>query len=117
MYRFKGMIHRVVDGDTYDVILDLGFSIAYKIRVRLRGVDTAEIFGNKASEEGKVASEYVKGVLEGKKVTVVTYKNAPSTFNRWEADVFLDQKIEETENLAEHLVKKGYAKKVDIAPK
>lgn len=112
MYSYKGVIHRVVDGDTYDVILDLGFSIAYKIRVRLRGVDTPEIFGDRASEEGKIASNYVKTILEGKRVQVHTYKNAPNTFNRWEADVFLEEKIDNTENLAEHLVNKGYAKKV-----
>jgi micrococcal nuclease len=110
-FTYRGSIHKVIDGDTYDVILDLGFCIAHKIRVRVRGIDTPEIFGNKATAEGKEASEYVKSLLEGKTVTITTYKTAPSTFNRWEADVV----IEETKiNVAEHLIEKGYAKKMIV---
>ena len=108
-YTYRGSIHRVVDGDTYDVIVDLGFCIAHKIRVRVKGIDTPEIYGNKATEEGKSASEYVKTLLEGKNVTITTYKTAPSTFNRWVADVILE---ESGINIAEHLVEKGFAKKM-----
>jgi micrococcal nuclease len=35
-------VERVVDGDTIDVVLDLGFDILYKSRVRLYGIDTPE---------------------------------------------------------------------------
>ncbi len=110
-FTYRGSIHRVVDGDTYDVILDLGFCIAHKIRVRLRGVDTPEIYGNKASSEGKIASDYVKTLIEGQDVTITTYKSAPTSFNRWEADVILKK---DSINIAEHLVEKGFAKKVPI---
>ena len=108
-FTYKGSIHRVVDGDTYDVILDLGFCIAHKIRVRLRGVDTPEVYGNRATPEGKAASEYINNLIINKNVTITTYKGAPTSFNRWEADVVLD---DGQVNLAEDLVSKGYAKKV-----
>ena len=42
MYEYKCKITRVVDGDTVDVVLDLGFSINYNDRVRLMGIDTPE---------------------------------------------------------------------------
>ncbi len=114
-YIFSGLVSRVIDGDTYDVTLDLGFYVSHRIRVRLKGVDTPEIYGSNASAAGKTASEYVRQILEGRSVTVQTYKNAPTTYNRWEADIYFDRVdpggkvIESDLNLAEHLVKQGYA--------
>ena len=42
MYEYNCTVERVVDGDTIDVVLDLGFSILYKSRVRLYAIDTPE---------------------------------------------------------------------------
>ena len=42
MYEYKAIVDRVVDGDTVDFIVDLGFSVKIKIRTRLAGVDTPE---------------------------------------------------------------------------
>ena len=42
MYEYKCKVTRVVDGDTVDVVLDLGFSIEYRDRVRLMAIDTPE---------------------------------------------------------------------------
>ena len=42
MYEYKATVDRVVDGDTVDFIVDLGFSVQMKIRGRFAGVDTPE---------------------------------------------------------------------------
>ena len=43
MYQYKvKKINRVIDGDTVDLDIDLGFSITLKQRVRLKGIDAAE---------------------------------------------------------------------------
>lgn len=42
MYKYSAKIARVVDGDTVDFDVDLGFDISIKIRTRLLGVDTPE---------------------------------------------------------------------------
>tara|TARA_Y100000004_G_scaffold80492_1_gene90482 strand:+ start:37 stop:372 length:336 start_codon:yes stop_codon:yes gene_type:complete len=42
MYEYNAKVDRVVDGDTVDFIVDLGFNINIKIRTRLVGVDTPE---------------------------------------------------------------------------
>lgn len=42
MYEYRAKIKRVVDGDTVDFIVDLGFSVHVTIRTRLLGVDTPE---------------------------------------------------------------------------
>lgn len=61
---------RVVDGDTLDVDIDLGFYVHIEQRVRLYGVDTPEKYGvKKESEEykaGVAATEFVEQWLERK---------------------------------------------------
>ena len=43
MYQYKiKSIEHIVDGDTFDCIVDLGFSILHKIRVRMYGINTPE---------------------------------------------------------------------------
>lgn len=55
----------VVDGDTIDLRVDLGFYTDRRIRVRLQGVDTAEIFGvGKDSEEYAAGTEHKQFVTE-----------------------------------------------------
>jgi micrococcal nuclease len=109
LWNYNAKVLRVVDGDTYDVEVDLGFYVYHHIRVRLRGVNTPEIFGRNASEEGKKVAEYVKSYIEGKTVLIGTYKTKPTTFGRWEADV-----IVEGVSVADHLVALGYATRVDV---
>jgi endonuclease YncB( thermonuclease family) len=42
MYTYFTKIDKVVDGDTVDVFIDLGFNVWHKERIRLAGIDTAE---------------------------------------------------------------------------
>lgn len=43
MYEYKFKTHRVIDGDTVDGIIDLGFGVLLKERVRLAGINTPEV--------------------------------------------------------------------------
>jgi micrococcal nuclease len=110
MWEYKGKVVRVVDGDTFDIVVDLGFFIFHQIRVRLRGVDTPEVYGADASPEGRAVSELVKKLIEGKDVTITTYKPIATTFNRYEADVRYVDNTGASIQLSEELVKRGYAK-------
>ena len=59
LWQYRADIERVVDGDTLDLSIDLGFGVILtgdEARVRLRGVNTAEIFGT-----AKDSDEYAKG--------------------------------------------------------
>jgi micrococcal nuclease len=42
VYEYQAVLLRVVDGDTVDVLIDLGFDIWHKARIRLQGIDTPE---------------------------------------------------------------------------
>jgi len=61
MYEYRAELLRVVDGDTIDVNVDLGFNITREIRLRLLGVDTHETYG--VSHDSK---EYQRGIEETK---------------------------------------------------
>lgn len=59
MYEYKAKVDRVVDGDTVDFIVDLGFNVNIKIRTRLLGVDTPE----RGHEDWEKATAKCRGFL------------------------------------------------------
>lgn len=65
-YFYKAQVDRIVDGDTIDMIVDLGFNIHHKIRVRLAGIDTPEIrtLDLEEKQAGIAAKDYVSVWLE-----------------------------------------------------
>ena len=67
-YNFRVIeINKVLDGDTIDVTIDLGFDLYKKERVRIAGVDTPEKRTRNLEEKalGLDATEWLKGKLEG----------------------------------------------------
>lgn len=62
-WTYNAQVERVVDGDTYDLRVDLGFRTYTRIRVRLKGVDTAETYGvshdSEEYEEGMEQTAFV----------------------------------------------------------
>lgn len=64
MYIYECKVLNIVDGDTIDIEIDLGFNIKVKERVRLLGVDTPEVFGTKAEPAGNIASNFTKTWIE-----------------------------------------------------
>ena len=68
MYEYNAKVLRVVDGDTIDVMIDLGMSVHVKERLRLLGVNSPETFGVKKDSE-----EYKKG-LKVKQWLVAQFK-------------------------------------------
>ena len=70
MYQYKCKLGRVVDGDTVDVNIDLGFDVWHKARVRLAGIDTPESrTRNKAEKKlGLKAKERLKEMLKGRQL-------------------------------------------------
>jgi len=75
-YRIK-RINRVIDGDTVDVDIDLGFDITTTQKIRLKDIDAAEIRTKdlKEKEEGFVAKKWLEEELarEGEWI-ISTYK-------------------------------------------
>ena len=79
MYEYRCKIVRVVDGDTVDVDIDLGFGMwIHKERIRVYGIDTPESRTRDSTEKifGKLATEAVKSFLpEGSMQTLRTVRD------------------------------------------
>lgn len=76
MYRYKVDVTRVVDGDTVDVDVDLGFGMTYKKqRVRMVGIDTPESRTRDLEEKfyGKQSKYFLESLLEDKEVQLVSH--------------------------------------------
>lgn len=83
MFEYAAKVERVVDGDTLVLLLDLGFHVFARERVRLRDVYVAE----NNTIEGKRAAEFVRALVEGKEVVVNTHRDRSDSFGRYLADV------------------------------
>ena len=84
MHEYKCKIKKVVDGDTVDVDIDLGFGIWYlDQRIRLYGIDTPESRTRDKVEKiyGNLAKNFLKTML-GKEGTLKTHKDAKGKFGR-----------------------------------
>ena len=101
MYEYYTKIDKVVDGDTVDVFIDLGFSVWHKERIRLAGIDTAE----KNTPLGKALKAFLVTNLEGKMVRLQVSK--PDKYGRYLGMVFLK---DSTVSINEQLIKANLAK-------
>ena len=94
MYEYGCKVTRVVDGDTVDCILDLGFSILHKWRVRLFGIDTPESRTRDKDEKvrGKLAAKFLKDAIDnGKKVILRTkLKDSKGKYGRVLGEIIVD---------------------------
>ena len=75
LYNFRvKQITKVVDGDTFDCILDLGFDVLLEARVRMMGIDTPESRTRDLEEKkfGLLAKEYLIMKLEAEDIIVRT---------------------------------------------
>ncbi len=86
MFQYNCKILRVVDGDTVDVDIDLGFGIwMHKERIRMFGIDTPESRTRDDIEKiyGNASKEYVKSFLPiGSIQTLETQKDKTGKFGR-----------------------------------
>ena len=108
-YRVKQVL-KVVDGDTIDVVIDLGFDISYTSRVRLAGIDTPESRTTDAREKilGLEVKEYLKKALDGATDIVIRTEKVESSekYGRILGWLFINR---QTDSLNTELVNKGYA--------
>ena len=85
MYEYRIKVVRVVDGDTVDVDIDLGFGVwLKKERVRLYGIDTPESRTRDKEEKkfGLMAKEYLKASLKKGTPILKTHKDGKGKFGR-----------------------------------
>ena len=104
MFEYRCKVIRVVDGDTVDVDIDLGFGVwLKKERVRLYGIDTPESRTRDKEEKiyGKAAKAYLTKFLEDEWIILKTKEyDAKGKFGRilgelWRTSSFADKSAQE----------------------
>lgn len=111
---------KVVDGDTIDVEVDLGFSTYRKERIRLYGINTPETYGVKRDsdeyKEGIKAKDFVIGALEpmtqGERIVIQTIKDKKGKYGRYLANIYYKRIIGQNAEwiwLNQELVDRGLA--------
>ena len=107
---FVKEVKNVVDGDTIDVIIDLGFDILFSSRVRLAGIDTPESRTTDKAEKalGIEAKEYLKKHLKDAKSVVIRTEKMDSSekYGRILGWVYVNG---ESESLNNKMINDGYA--------
>ena len=101
----KGIVLKVVDADTLDILFDGGFGSFIKVRIRLARIDAPERF----TPEGIAATEFVKEQLVVPHVVVQTAKNPDrqemDRGRRYIGEVWLDT----GQNLGDLMLQAGHA--------
>ena len=114
MYTYIIELIRVVDGDTIDAYIDLGFSVKVKKRIRLVGINCPESRTRDLEEKkrGLAAKDRLKCLLEGcNKITLDS--QGVGKFGRCLGNLFIDQVDgqEQTDliNVNDLLITEGHA--------
>ena len=113
-YIYRAKLDRVVDGDTVDALIDVGFDIWFKKRIRFKGVDTWESRTRNLEEKalGLKAKARTKELLE-KVSSKSGYFRIKSyglgKYGRVLADVFIMDKDGKQWNVNETLITEGHA--------
>ena len=112
MYEYRCTVVKIIDGDTVDVDIDLGFGVwMKKQRIRMYGIDTPESRTRDLEEKkyGLAAKKFLTGMLDDEAgITLKTHKDAEGKFGRilgelWRNTDYADQSINE------HMVEQNHA--------
>ena len=109
LYKYKGVVLRVVDGDTVETMIDMGFKMFTKQRLRIDAIDTPETWRPKSEAEkihGEAAKTRAIELLEGKEVIFTTSKSV-GIYGRFGASITL----ENGQDYATLMINEGFEKK------
>lgn len=109
MYTYKAKVSRVIDGDTVDATIDLGFDITVHKRIRLAGINTPESRTRDLEEKkrGLASKARLEELLKGGEFVVASEKVGKFGRVLGTLTVYPDDNL--PININETLVKEGYA--------
>lgn len=94
MYEYKSKVVKIIDGDTIDVDIDLGFDVVLsKQRIRLYGIDTPEYRTKDKIEKfyGKLSADFLKkNCPKGSYITLKTHLDKKGKFGRILGEIIVD---------------------------
>jgi len=109
-YKIKEVV-KIVDGDTVDIIIDLGFSLTKKERVRLAGIDTPECRTRDLDEKqmGLEAKAFLtRRLADGEPSGLRVKTKKDGKYGRMLGTLFVG-----SQNINQEMIERGYAWKYD----
>ena len=111
MYTYKARLIRVIDGDTVDAEIDLGFGVFMKQRVRLYGINTPASRAKDTDErEAGLASKQRLTEILTKEFIIETILNKRGKCGRILGVLFIEEQDGSRKNVNQTLVSEGFAK-------
>ena len=106
MYYYKVEILRVVDGDTVDVRMDLGFNVWHKCRVRLMGINAPESRTRDKEEKarGLAAKDWLIATLNSAQADIEMQSHGVGKYGRVLGTLFINDV-----DINKMMVKEGHA--------
>lgn len=113
MYKYKAILNKIIDGDTIDVQIHLGFGIELKQRVRLYGINTPETRTLDLDEKkrGRAAKDRLKELLP-REFVIETILNKRGKYGRVLGILWVND-----ENINNTMVTEGHAKEYTTSSK
>lgn len=93
IYNYNALITNVVDGDTVDAIIDLGFNVNLNVRIRLAGINTPEMKDKDLliREKAKQAKEFLSNKVLNKNILLDS--KGLDKYGRWIGTIHLDEEV------------------------
>ena len=116
-YTYRAEITRVVDGDTVDAVVDLGFGVTMPQRLRLLNINAPEMVG-KSKAAGIAAREHLAKLLRDHTlyleadiavVAIRSHKDKSDSFGRYLAELLGEDDEGRMVNLNDRMVADGHA--------
>ncbi len=109
LYHYRGVVTSVPDGGTCTVDLDLGLNIwIWGEKLKLYRINTPEVKGPER-ELGIRSRDFLKSMVEGKRVFIQTIKDRYETYGRYLAELWLEQPDGTWLNINDVMIDQGYA--------
>ena len=117
MYEYKIKVLRVVDGDTVDAMIDLGFSVHRKIRIRMYGINTPESRTRDLEEKklGLQAKDRLKDIIGENEESLYLKSYGVGKYGRCLGELFYSLVVDEEwdeikkESINKQLIREGHA--------
>jgi micrococcal nuclease len=112
MYEYQAQVSKVIDGDTVDLIVDLGFKLYTNQRIRLSFIDAPEV----STVKGRISRDFLISVLpKGSNVVLISRKG--DKYGRWLGEIkisnIMDKRLTDTNTttINEAMIALGFASK------
>jgi micrococcal nuclease len=105
LHHYSATLERIVDGDTIDVLLDLGFKVFTHQRLRLLAIDTPE-----RGQPGYLEATHELAELlapDGRQQPLIVHTIKRDGFGRWLADVWVEGS---DTSINEQMIERGHAR-------